>query len=228
MLVVPAEKKAVRLDAALTSSWLPCRGGGHTDRIGFTLESPTGVVLAHVVRIYRDQPGPEEGDLARLELAPGSYPIRITEGGPHTKAVVSFELIGVKQPTEGILPPGAASAPAVEPAFIGGEWSDPETGSKTVIVQNGAAISITSRFRHEGKMVEWRGEGEVEGQRVRFAFTYGESPPAGLEDGAMELMLVSPKRLAGFWSSASRDYTRNIRFNLVRPAKKKIPKGKPQ
>lgn len=226
-LVVPSGKKAVRLEATLSSSWLPCRGGGHVGQIGFTLESPTGAVLARGVRLFRDQPGPEEGDIAALELAPGSYPITITEGGPETKAVITYELIGVKQPTEGILPAGTEVVQPVEPVFIGGEWSDPETGSRATIIQNGAAITITNRFKREGKAVEWRGEGKIEGARVEFEFTYGTSPPSGLEDGTMELLLVNPKRLAGFWKSASQRYMRNIRFDLVRPAKKKPPKKDP-
>lgn len=227
--VVPSGMKAVRLRADLSSSWIPCAGAGSVPQIGFRIVAPSGAVLAHVTSAFGTGRFAGADELGKLELAPGAYAVEVSEGGKLTEATVSGELIPATQPTSGTISAEAqAIAARGEPAVIGGEWRDPEVGSRAIVKQEGARIYVINSFVWEKKRVEWQGHGTFDGKIARLEFAFTTAPPKGWEDGTMELALVDAKTLKGFWKTATGSYSRNITFLLVKPGKKPALPAKPK
>ena len=221
-IVVPSGMKAVRLRAELNSSWLPCGGAGQVARIGFRILSPTGAILVSVVNPFGSWNYSGAEELGKLELAPGSYAIEISDGGKQTNATVSWELIPATQPTAGTIPAEAkAVAARGEPAVIGGEWRDPEVGSRAIIKQEGARIYVINSFLWKKQRVEWQGHGTFDGKVARFEYAYTATPPEGWKNGTMELTLVDGRTLKGFWKSEDGIFSRNITLQLVKPDRKR-------
>lgn len=221
MLVVPAGMKAVRLSAAVDSSWLPCGGAGRADRVGFSIAAPSGTVLVHHVQREGGVEVPAQGDLSSLELPPGAYVLAIVEKARHTRIALRYQLIAAGQPTEGILPPeGRAPPPPAVPAIVSGQWKDPETGMQVAIAQKEAAVSAVATLRDKERTFEFRGEGSVEGNIVRIDFAFTGDPLPGWEDGALELRLVEPRTLSGMRRTRGGEYSRNITLRLMDAGRK--------
>jgi hypothetical protein len=205
---IPANKSAKNVRMTLSSSWLPCGGTGTPSRIGGRILSPGGNSLYYGVK-YRDGRSTVlSGNLAGLVLAPGTYTVEVRDGGKMTRASVNYDLAAAAPPTV----PATAAVGGSGWGTISGDWTDPMAKSSAKITQSSNAMTMTNSLKWQGKTVTWRGSGTINGNEVRFNYSYVGYKPEGWENGNMVLTRTSKKQLKGRWTTSSGSYSANIMF----------------
>lgn len=97
---------------------------------------------------------------------------------------------------------------------VSGVWSDKASKSNANIEQKKDNVKMTNAFTWEGKEVEWKAKGKIDGIDLKLKFKYTKNKPASWENGTLELVRVDDKTLTGRWIT-NKGFVQDITFKMV-------------